>query len=96
MDNYPLGAEYDAMAPYNQSDNPPREIEVTLSVCYIKKVKVKTSDYKIEYDDDGGYYINYEDTDFYSIVEDQVPEIHRSGWELEDIEIINTDDTCCA
>ena len=44
---YPPGAEHDPNAPWNQVDNPEREIEVTVSVTLSKTVKVRVSDYKI-------------------------------------------------
>lgn len=42
--DYPLGADTKD-APWNQVDNPEREIEVTVSVTLSKTVKIKVSDY---------------------------------------------------
>lgn len=61
---YPLGAEHDPNAPWNQVDNPEREIEVTVSVTLSKTVKIKVSDYSITdsgKDEDGEY---FEDIDY--------------------------------
>ena len=44
--NYPMGADTKD-APWNQVDNPEREIEVTVSVTLSKTVKIKVSDYEI-------------------------------------------------
>ena len=41
---YPMGAEFDKNAPYNQGDPEPIEIEVTVSVTMSKTVKVKVND----------------------------------------------------
>lgn len=61
---YPPGAEHDPNAPWNQVDNPEREIEVTVSVTLSKTVKIKVSDYEITdsgKDEDGEY---FEDIDY--------------------------------
>ena len=54
---YPMGAEFDKNAPYNQVDPEPIEIEVTVSVTMSKTVKVKVNDYidEIEEDETGKY-----------------------------------------
>lgn len=44
--NYPMGADTKD-APWNQEENPEREIEVTVSVTLSKTVKIKVSDYDI-------------------------------------------------
>ena len=49
---YPLGAEHDPNAPYNQVDPEPIEIEVTVSVTMSKTVKVKVNDYIDEIEED--------------------------------------------
>ena len=74
---YPPGAEYDPNAPWNQVDNPEREIEVTVSVTLSKTVKIKVSDYEITdsgKDEDGEYFedIDYSNCDLKGAVEEQV------------------------
>ena len=74
---YPPGAEYDSNAPWNQVDNPEREIKVTVSVTLSKTVKIKVSDYEITNsgkDEDGNYYedIDYSQCDFKEAVEKQI------------------------
>lgn len=74
---YPPGTEYDPNAPWNQVDNPEREIEVTISVTLSKTVKIKVSDYKITdsgKDEDGEYFedIDYSDCDLKGAVEEQI------------------------
>lgn len=74
---YPSGAEHDPNAPWNQADNPEREIEVTVSVTLSKTVKIKVSDYEITdsgKDEDGEYFedINYSNCDLKGAVEEQI------------------------
>ena len=74
---YPLGAEHDPNAPWNQVDNPEREIEVTVSVTLSKTVKIKVSDYEITdsgKDEDGEHFedIDYSNCDLKGAVEGQI------------------------
>ena len=73
---YPLGADTKD-APWNQTDNPEREIEVTVSVTLSKTVKVKVSDYTITdsgKDENGEYFedIDYSKCDHKRVVEEQI------------------------
>ena len=74
--NYPMGADTPD-APWNQVDNPEREIEVTVSVTLSKTVKIKVSDYEITdsgKDEDGEYFedIDYSNCDLKGAVEEQI------------------------
>ena len=74
--NYPMGADTKD-APWNQVDNPEREIEVTVSVTLSKTVKIKVSDYEITdsgKDEDGEYFedIDCSNCDLKSAVEEQI------------------------
>ena len=74
--NYPLGAD-NPDAPWNQKENPEREIEVTVSVTLSKTIKVKVSDYDIinsGKDEDGEYFeeVDYSNCDLKSAVEKQI------------------------
>ena len=74
--NYPIGADTKD-APWNQVDNPEREIEVTVSVTLSKTVKIKVSDYEITdsgKDEDGEYFedIDYSNCDLKDAVKEQV------------------------
>ena len=74
--NYPLGAD-NPDAPWNQEENPEREIEVTGSVTLSKTIKVKVSDYEITdsgKDEDGEYFedIDYSNCDLKGAVEKQI------------------------
>lgn len=74
--NYPMGADTKD-APWNQVDNPEREIDVTVSVTLSKTVKIKVSDYEITdsgKDEDGEYFedIDCSNCDLKSAVEEQI------------------------
>lgn len=76
--NYPLmpQSEWDN-APWNQTDNPEREIEVTVSVTLSKTVNIKVSDYEIidsGKDEDGEYFenIDYSNCNLKGAVEEQI------------------------
>ena len=74
--NYPCGTD-GPNAPWNQVDNPEREIEVTVSVTLSKTVKIKVSDYEITdsgKDEDGEYSedIDYSNCDLKGAVEEQI------------------------
>ena len=49
---YPMGAEFDKNAPYNQVEPEPLVIEVTVSVTLSKTMKIKVNDYLEEIEDD--------------------------------------------
>lgn len=58
-DNYPLGAEFEPFAPYNQAEDPESEIiEVTVHQTFSKDVNIEVDNYyKIkDWDDGTGYY----------------------------------------
>ena len=74
--NYPMSADTKD-APWNQVDNPKREIDVIVSVTLSKTVKIKVSDYEITdsgRDDDGEYFedIDYSNCDLKGAVEEQI------------------------
>ena len=76
MNNYPMGANT-PNAPWNQVDNPEREIEVTVSVTLSKTVKIKVSDYEVTdfgKDENGEYFedIDYSNCDLKGAVEEEI------------------------
>lgn len=92
--NYPLGADT-LDAPWNQVDNPEKEIEVTVSVTLSKIFRIKVSDYKIVEsgkDEDGEYFedIDYSDCDLKNAVENQyiLPQDKFKDWDIDDFEVI--------
>lgn len=76
MDNYPLGAKDDFNAPYNQTEQEDKEIEVTVSLTISKTLKVKVNDYTIEEstDKDGTVFsdIDYSTCNLKEAVEEQI------------------------
>lgn len=92
---YPLGAEHDPDAPWNQVDNPKREIEVTVSVTLSKTVKVKVSDYEVTTsgkDEDGEYFeeSDFSDCNLKEAVESQIklPQNEFSDWAVDEFEVV--------
>lgn len=82
--NYPMGVDTKD-APWNQVDNPEREIEVTVSVTLSKTVKIKVSDYEITdsgKDEDGEYFedVDYSNCDLKSAVEKQIV-LPQKAWD---------------
>ena len=80
--DYPLGSDTPD-APWNQVDNPEREIEVLVSITLSKTFRVKVSDYTITdsgKDEDGDYFedIDYSECDLKSAVEKQVVLPHKA------------------
>ena len=90
MSNYPLGAEHDPRAPYNQRENEDIEIDVEVTLTLKKTAKILTSDYDItDYgkDKDGEYFeeIDYSNCDLVKEVKEQV-ELPK-GWDIEEIDV---------
>lgn len=74
--NYPVGAEYDPKAPWNQVDPEPRKIKVTVSITLSKTLEVEISDYTTEeeVDEEGNHniYYDYSNCDLEQAVRDQI------------------------
>lgn len=90
MSNYPLGAEYDPRAPYNQEENSDKEIEVEVTLTSKKIVKITVNDYDIVdkgKDEDGTYWenIDYSNCCLEGAVRDQI-ELPKD-WDIEDIDV---------
>lgn len=84
--NYPLmsQSEWDN-APWNQVDNPEKEIEVLVSITLSKTFKVKVSDYDITdsgKDEDGEYFedIDYSNCNLKGAVEEQII-LPQNAWD---------------
>ena len=96
LGGYPLGAENDSRAPYNEVENPEIEVELSVWVTLHKIIKVKTSDYDIidEGKDELGYYCerDYSNCDFTSDIEAEIEDnLPVSNWEIDeyDYSVIN-------
>ena len=78
--NYPTMSQSEwNNAPWNQEDNPEKEIEVTVSVTLSKTVKVRVSDYEITdsgRDEDG----EYSNCDLKGAVEEQIV-LPQKAWD---------------
>ena len=95
LDNYPPGAANDHLAPYNQGDPEPIEIEVTVSITLSKTVKIYVDDYvqeAPEVDEDGHYHkgdIDFSECNLCQAVEEQItlPNEKVEGWNVDDFEV---------
>ena len=88
--NYPIGSDT-SDAPWNQSENPEKEIEVTVCISISKTVKIKVSDYEITdcgKDEDGYYFedVDYSDCDLKGAVKEQITLPHEVGQLLVNME----------
>ena len=100
---YPAGAEHNPNSPWNQVDNPEREIEVTVSITLSKTLKIEVSDYTVDSENN----IDYSDCNLREAVEKQIilpQEAYKyvnpytfskhktiedlSNWDVDDFEII--------
>lgn len=83
---YPIGAEFDPKAPYNEQIIPDKEIEVTISVTLSKTVKITVNDYTI--DEEG--YCDFSECDLHKAVKEQIklPQQLCEDWEIDEFEII--------
>lgn len=89
--NYPVGAD-NAEAPWNQTDNPEREVEVTVSITLSKTLKVRVDDYQIVdsgKDEDGKYFedIDYSNCDLKEAVVNQTYLPSDAGIILRDSDV---------
>lgn len=70
-DYYAPGSYRDPAAPWNQSEPPEREFDITVSQTLSKRTTIATSKYQPEVDDeDGSTYANTEYTDWKEVYED--------------------------
>lgn len=90
--DYPLGTD-NPNAPWNQEENPEREIEVTVSVTLSKTIKVKVSDYDIidsGKDEDGESFkdIDYSTCNLEKAVKEQIV-LPQDAWKSLDYSLKN-------
>lgn len=69
--NYPVGFDTEN-APWNREDNPPKEVEVTVSITMSKTFKIDVDDYTMIEDDDGSYFPDFSECNLYKALEEQV------------------------
>ena len=65
---YPAGAEFDPRAPWNEEEQPYKEVEVTVSITVSKTMKIPVKDY-VMYEDGG---IDFTDCNLKKAVEENV------------------------
>lgn len=81
---YPAGAEFDPRAPWNEVEQPPKDIEVTISAIVSKTIKVPVRDYTI--DEEGN--IDFSECDLKKAVEENIRLPNINGWDLDNFEVI--------
>ena len=81
---YPAGAEFDPRAPYNEVEQPSKDIEVTISAIVSKTIKVPVRDYTI--DEEGN--IDFSECDLKKAVEENIRLPNINGWDLDNFEVI--------
>ena len=81
---YPAGAEFDPRAPYNEVEQPPKDVEVTISAIVSKTIKVPVRDYTI--DEEGN--IDFSECDLKKAVEENVRLPNTKGWDLDNFEVV--------
>lgn len=81
--DYPWGAD-NPRAPWNEVEQPPKDIEVTISVTVSKTMKVPVRDYTI--DEEGN--IDFSECDLKKAVEENIRLPNINGWDLDDFEVI--------
>ncbi len=54
--DYPVGADNDPKAPWNEKSNKPKKVEVTVSITLSKTVEVEVDDYSTEETNEDGYH----------------------------------------
>lgn len=81
---YPAGAEFDPRAPYNEVEQPPKDIEVTISAIVSKTIKVPVRDYTI--DEEGN--IDFSECDLKKAVEENIRLPNINGWDLDNFEVV--------
>ena len=81
---YPAGAEFDPRAPWNEVEQPPKDIEVTISAIVSKTIKVPVRDYTI--DEEGN--IDFSECDLKKAVEENIRLPNINGWNLDNFEVV--------
>ena len=81
---YPAGAEFDPRAPWNEVEQPPKDIEVTIYAIVSKTIKVPVRDYII--DEEGN--IDFSECDLKKAVEENIRLPNINGWDLDNFEVL--------
>lgn len=87
LGGYPMGAEYDPRAPYNQKENDEVEVEVCVSITLHKTFKLIVRDYEVTHDGE----LDFTDCDLYGAAEKQLDlsaPSKSNGWTEDEFEII--------
>lgn len=88
---YPIGAQNDSRAPFNEEELEEKEIDVTICISLSKTFKLKVSDYNIldaGKDEDGNFYehIDYSGCNLYEAVKEQIVLPNEAGSLLSNLD----------
>ena len=81
---YPAGAEFDPRAPWNEVEQSPKDIEVTISVTVSKTMKVPVRDYIIDEEGEA----DFSNCDLKKAVEENIKLPNTEGWILDDFTVL--------
>ena len=87
--DYPIGADNNPEAPWNEKSNKPKKVEVTVSITLSKTVEVEVDDYTTEEtNEDGCYGVTYyfDESNLEQAVRSQIdlPSKKYSDWSEDD------------
>lgn len=83
--NYPPMSQSDwDRAPWNEVEQPPKDVEVTISAIVSKTIKVPVRDYII--DEEGN--IDFSECDLKKAVEENIRLPNINGWDLDNFEVV--------
>ena len=82
--NYPIMSQHEwDNSPWNEEEQPYKEVEVTVSITVSKTMKIPVNDY-VMYEDGG---IDFTDCDLKKAVEENV-EFPFKDWNLDEFEVV--------
>ena len=73
--DYPIGADNNPEAPWNEKSNKPKKVEVTVSITLSKTVEIEVDDYTTEEINENGIYntiYNFDNCDLEQAVRNQI------------------------
>ena len=87
--DYPVGADNNPEAPWNEKSNKPKKVEVTVSITLSKTVEVEVDDYSIEETNEDGYHgvtYYFDESNLEQAVRSQIdlPSKKYSDWSEDD------------
>lgn len=87
--DYPVGADNNPEAPWNEKSNKPKKVEVTVSITLSKTVEIEVDDYTTEETNEDGYHgvtYYFDESNLEQAVRSQIdlPSKKYSDWSEDD------------